>query len=306
MSRRTRVPLGVRLAAWCLPPDVRDEVLRELLEQHAHLRATRGWCAAWRWSVAQPWAAWTVRDPASPDAAWRGVARDLALVPRTLRRRPTLAVSVVATMALAVASVSAMASVVDAVLLRPLPFPDPDRVVWISSHQTGAGRAPFDPASASRASANPLDVVDWQRRERHLTALTPFETFESTIEAAARPIRVDVASVRSAIGQVFGVPALHGRLFDRDDEAPGARAGGRSASAASSPRSSASSATSGTRACGRSRVRRCTSRARKRRIPATSPGSPSGRRRIPRRCCRRCGAPWRRSIRRSRSTASRR
>jgi predicted permease len=228
MRRRARrAPLGLRAATRLLPPEVRDEVLRELLEQHARHRHARGRLAAWRWTWRQPWAAWLARDArdAHRGRGWigRGVLADLALSQRTLRRRPALASTLVATIAVCVGAVAAIAGIVDAVLLRPLPYPDAHQLVWISSYQTSPTSAPFDPARAASAYANPLDVVDWEQRARRVAALTPFETFTATVQTGERPLRVDGASLRAAVGAVLRVPALHGRLFTEADYAPGAR-----------------------------------------------------------------------------------
>src|SRR5690606_28533387 len=115
-------------------------------------------------------------------------------------------------------------AIVDAVLLRPLQYPDEDRMVWLATHQPlGNTSAPFDPARAASAYGNPLDVVDWVTRERTLHALTPFETFDGTVMAGDRPVRVGMASVWATVGDVLGIRAAHGRLFTEDDYAPGAR-----------------------------------------------------------------------------------
>jgi putative ABC transport system permease protein len=222
MRRSPRVSLWLRIAAWLLPEDARAEILRELLEQQARRRRTRGRAAAWIWACRQPWAALMARERSRDGTCLRAVGRDLAAGRRALQRRPMLSATVVATMAVGIGSIAAIASVVDAVLLRPLPYPDADRLVWVATYDAGAA-TPFDPATAASAYANPMDVVDWERRERSFAALTPFETFESTVQAAGRPLRVDVASVRTAVRDVLGVPALHGRLFTDEDAGRGVR-----------------------------------------------------------------------------------
>jgi hypothetical protein len=68
-----------------------------------------------------------------------------------------------------------------------------------------------------------MDVVDWAARERHLVALAPFETFEATVRAGDRPVRVAAASVRATMADVLAIPAEHGRLFTDADYAAGTR-----------------------------------------------------------------------------------
>jgi hypothetical protein len=110
-----RTPLGLRVAARLLPAEVRDEVLRELLEQHARHRDVRGRLAAWRWTWRQPWAAWLARDArdAGRGGIGRGLLSDLAQSQRTLRRRPALASTLVATIAVSVGAVAAIAGIED-------------------------------------------------------------------------------------------------------------------------------------------------------------------------------------------------
>ena len=224
MRRLTRVPTALRIAAAFVPPDARDEVLRELLEQHQRRREVHGALWAWIGSWQHPLAAWMARDP-TPIAPMPqfAAAGDWLAAPGRLRRRPALAVTVIATIAVSVGAIAAIASVIDAVLLRPLPYPDADRLVWVATYDIGPGSRPFERAAAASASANPLDVVDWERRARHVTALTPFETSASTVQAGDRPLRVHVARVRSAVAEVLRVPPLHGRLFTERDYGAGTR-----------------------------------------------------------------------------------
>lgn len=217
-----RAPLWLRVLSRLLPVDAREEVLRELLEQRASA-AGRGRLAAWRWAWRQPWAILASREPAAPDRWWGSVGDDWRAARRALRQRPALSATVVATVAVSVAAIAGVASIVDAVLLRPLPFPDEDRMVWLASFQPTNTSAPFDPARAASAYGNPLDVVDWARRSRTLKALTPFETFEGTVIAAGRPVRVAMASVWATAGEVLAVEPYRGRLFTEDDYTPGSR-----------------------------------------------------------------------------------
>ena len=214
-------PLLLRLAVRLLPADARAEVLRELLEQQRNVRRDRGRIAAWWWVCRQPLAALAMAESRSGGLMLRGVLDDLRVSPRSLARRPALAVTVIATVAISVGAIAAIASVIDAVLLRPLPFPDADQLVWVSSYERAAGAEALDPNDATRAYANPMDVVDWAARERHLVALAPYETREATIGAGDRPLRVNAAVVRATMAEVLAIPAAYGRLFTDADDAAG-------------------------------------------------------------------------------------
>lgn len=209
-----------RLLALCvklLPVDARDEVLRELLEQQAAVRQARGRGAALWWLCRQPFVMLQWRQSGDEASWYAGLADDAIVTQRALRRRPALGLTVVVTIAVCVAAVGAVASIVDAVILRPLPFPDEDRLVWLVTHEHTPTARPHDPALAASAHSNPLDVADWARRERFLTALTPFETFDGTVDVGGTPRRVGLATVGASTGTVLGITALHGRLFTEAD-----------------------------------------------------------------------------------------
>jgi putative ABC transport system permease protein len=219
-----KVSFPLRLAAWLLPADAREEVLRELLEQKEHIGAARGIATAWRWSWRQPLAALMALAPLTGGTMLQGLLEDLGNSQRSLRRRPALALTVAATIAVSVGAIAATTSVIDAVLLRPLPYPQAAELAWIASYYTMPGAKPFAADAVASYYANPMDVVDWARRERHLVALAPFETYEGTVLAGERPLRVDLAFVGVALGDVLRIQPALGRLFTAADYAPGVRA----------------------------------------------------------------------------------
>src|SRR5688500_15881533 len=82
---------------------------------------------------------------------------DVAVALRQLKASPAFAVVAVLTLALGIGANSAMFAVADATLLRPLPFPDADRLVSVSEIRRDG---------ASGGAVNPLDLVDWLERNR--------------------------------------------------------------------------------------------------------------------------------------------
>src|SRR5262245_65138 len=85
-----------------------------------------------------------------------GVVHDLRHALRGLRRQPTFAAAAIFTLALGVGANSAVFAVVDAILLRPLPFPQAERVVAISERTE----------AAARGRVAPLNLADWNTRSR--------------------------------------------------------------------------------------------------------------------------------------------
>ena len=142
--------------------------------------------------------------------------QDLAAAIRSLRRSPGFSAVVVLTLAIAIGPLTAIFSVVDAVLLRPLPFDKPDRIVQLWA---GEGPAPHGPAS----SAN---FVDWRAMSRSFEAMAAedFTWYNLTSDSdGARPQRLRGAVVTPSFFQVLGVTPLLGRGLVADEEQPNAR-----------------------------------------------------------------------------------
>jgi putative ABC transport system permease protein len=163
------------------------------------------------------------RRQAPPDATFAGnpgprifdgsqIAVDVLQAARVYRRRPLVAACVVVVIAIGVAATTAVFSIVDGVLLRPLPWHEPDRVVWL---QVTRG-------TETPGMANPFDVADWKDRSRTLSDVAAFGTYDATLQADGSA-RIGVAEVSSGFGDVLGVRALHGRLLAEDDYAGGVR-----------------------------------------------------------------------------------
>jgi putative ABC transport system permease protein len=217
-------PLPLRLAVRLLPADTREEILAECLDRYAALVAREGRAAANRWAWRQPWVALVARlqwgrptEAPAQGQALSGLAADATVALRSIRSRPGVALAVVTIVAIGVSAIAVATSVIDAVLLRPLPYPDADRLVWLKTVTTSST------LSANPAGwANPWDVADWAARATTLVALTAVQTDESTVLTADAPVRVNVAKVNATISEVLGIHAAAGRLFTTADYAPNA------------------------------------------------------------------------------------
>jgi putative ABC transport system permease protein len=129
---------------------------------------------------------------------------------RSLSRAPGLSIAAVITLALGVAFTTTMFSVVDAVLLKPLPFREPERVVVISDIQTKSGER--DQVSAS-------NFLDLAQATRTLDAPSLWITQPVTIAGSGTAERVESLRVSPSIFRAFGVSPLIGRGFRDDDRA---------------------------------------------------------------------------------------
>jgi putative ABC transport system permease protein len=131
--------------------------------------------------------------------------QDVRYAFRLLRRAPAFTAVAVATLALGIGASTAIFTIVDAVLLRPLPFPEPDRLVMVR------------PTSGSRLSSFYLD--EWRRGSRTFQAITGWDDARATLTGAGEPVEVLVDRVVPNFFEVLGTRALLGRTVTAGDPA---------------------------------------------------------------------------------------
>ena len=142
----------------------------------------------------------------------RDLRQDLRYAARMLRKQPGFAAAAVLTLALGIGANAAMFALVDATLLRPLPFPDPGRLVMVFE-RTGA---------SARGNVSPLNLVDWNDRSR------TFETIGGYLPGTGGMVMsgadgtaetVPRQWVTAGIFDALGVRAVVGRTFLPSDDA---------------------------------------------------------------------------------------
>jgi putative ABC transport system permease protein len=137
--------------------------------------------------------------------------RDARLTARLLSRRPAFAWAAVATLALGIGAPTTVFSVVDAVLLRPLPFADPGRIIRLRMQSTGpSGTVSFDAVPAEMA-------LRWNDESQTLASLALFDETALTLETADGPYRLSGISATPNLFTLLGVASALGRPFDRHD-----------------------------------------------------------------------------------------
>ncbi len=145
---------------------------------------------------------------------------------RGIRRSPGFALAVVVTLALGIGGNTAIFSVVDQVLLRPLPYPNGDQLVTIyevarsagSSSNYGNSRATSD--GPTRMSVSPANWLDWQRESRTLQSIATWRTIVLTLTGAGDPIRLNAQLVSAEFFPLLGVAPLLGRTVSEQDDHP--------------------------------------------------------------------------------------
>lgn len=145
--------------------------------------------------------------------------RDTRYAVRSLARNPGFAAGAVLTLALGVGANTTVFSVVNTVLLKPLPYRDPDRIVRLSNASSGV---------QSRASlwsqVSILDFEDWQRDSRTFEAMAYYASRETSVISGGSAEYARVTRVSPDFFRVFAVEPILGRLFTTDEMK--ARSGG--------------------------------------------------------------------------------
>jgi putative ABC transport system permease protein len=134
---------------------------------------------------------------------------DLRYAARLLRKSPGFSAIVILVLALGIGANSAVFSIVDAVLLRGLPYRDPQRLVmlWEKNPTLGSFIGDRVPAALS-------NVVEWQRRATNFEAIGGFEDANLNLTGLTEPERIDGARASPDFFNVFGVRPLLGTSFD--------------------------------------------------------------------------------------------
>jgi putative ABC transport system permease protein len=136
---------------------------------------------------------------------------DVKFALRQMKAAPGFSVIAVITLALGIGANSAMFAVADATLLRPLPFPEPDRLVMVSELRR----------NGSRGAANPLDLVDWIERNRTFEAMGAVLAGQTSIAGADGTAELVISqAVTSRFFDVLGVRPVVGRTFVDSDGGP--------------------------------------------------------------------------------------
>jgi predicted permease len=169
-------------------------------------------------------AAWNVRRELGNDALVREVTRqmwgwqtlerlrqDLHQAARALRKSPGFTAVAILTLALGIGATTALFSAIEAVLLRPLPYASPDRLVWITRPSPKGPRGrPLTP-----------EFEAWRTESHSFTGLAAWNDQQFNLTGAGEPELVPAASVNAEFLRVLGVGPMVGRDFDVSQDRPG-------------------------------------------------------------------------------------
>lgn len=200
-----------RILVLAYPAEFRQEyggqiaqVFHESCAEEHRRRGLMGLIAVW-WNVLLDWALTFPVEHAY--VLWR----DLGYGMRVLLAQPVFTLTAVTSLALAIGGTTAVFSLVNAVLLRPLPYREPERIVELNQNSR---RSPY-------FAVSPANFLDWQRQNTVFTEMAAIADASLRLSGVAEPIRVRGKRVSHGFFQILGVQPVLGRAFVPDDDRPG-------------------------------------------------------------------------------------
>lgn len=139
------------------------------------------------------------------------VSQDLRFAIRTLLKNRGFTAAAVLTLAVGIGATTAIFSVVNGTLLRPPPYPEPDRLIVVAERGADGAEMPV-------AAPN---FQDWRSQARSLEALAVYSSGTVPVLGGGEPVRPDVASVSADFFRAIGVQAAVGRTFAEEETRPG-------------------------------------------------------------------------------------
>ena len=137
------------------------------------------------------------------------LVRDLRYAGRMLLREPGFTILAILALALGIGATTAIVTVVDSVLLRPLPYRNPDRLVVALHGPTASG------------PVSPADYLDYRQSARSFERLSAAQAWGATLGGGERPEVISGLQVSADVFDLLGVTPLVGRTFVQGDDEPG-------------------------------------------------------------------------------------
>ena len=138
---------------------------------------------------------------------------DLRQALRGMRRAPALTVVVVLTLGLGIGANAAIFSVINGVLLEPLEYPEPERLVHITSQFTSQG---FD-----RFWIDPPEFMELREWNQSFSEVGAYRAGEASIAGNDQPLRVRSAFASAGLFVALGVEPIRGRTYNEEEDSPG-------------------------------------------------------------------------------------
>ncbi|HVF42935.1 MAG TPA: ABC transporter permease, partial [Pyrinomonadaceae bacterium] len=143
------------------------------------------------------------------------ILQDLRYGLRTLRKHPGFTAVAVVALALGIGANTAIFSVVNTVLLRPLPYKDPDRLVMVWEDATKSGYPRDTPSAAN--------YIDWRDQNKVFEGMAALADQSFNLTGLGDPERLEGKRASASLFRLLGVEPLLGRGFLPEDDQPGGR-----------------------------------------------------------------------------------
>jgi putative ABC transport system permease protein len=153
------------------------------------------------------------------------VSQDVTFALRQFRRSPGFAIAAIVTLALGIGATTAIFTLVDGILLRPLPFPDRDRLVAINTLEFPPGVLTTNPAAGEPIGTSYPNYFDWQRENHTFESIAAYHE-NTRLFAKANNEGAQVIPCGRVSANLFltlGVAPALGRTFTSEEEQPGRR-----------------------------------------------------------------------------------
>jgi len=217
--------IALRLLRRALPDGVRgDTMLGDLVEGRRE-RGERGAATWWFWrhalslAVRYAWRREQAIDPPGQETrslrmSIDDLRQDVRYAVRSYAKSPSFALTILATLALGIGASTAIFAMLNGIVLRPLPLPDPDALVYATEVNTSDGIRAISVAWPN--------YLDWRARQHVFTSLALTREEPVTLTGVERAQRLRGRRVTGNFFTVVGVAPAIGRAFTDADDAPGA------------------------------------------------------------------------------------
>ncbi|HEY6990554.1 MAG TPA: ABC transporter permease [Bryobacteraceae bacterium] len=139
------------------------------------------------------------------------LGQDLRYAARMLAKSPGFTLTILSTLALSIGATTAIVSVVDGVLLRPLPYREPDQLVRVFTSNRAFPKFPI----------NPNDFLDFRARLRSFESIAAYTRRDVQLSGVGEPVQLSGFAVTDGFFHLLGIKPELGREFNRADELPG-------------------------------------------------------------------------------------
>jgi putative ABC transport system permease protein len=219
--------VAYRLLLRTYPREFRERFARDLEIDFLEMARSRGAASAWRRALndlyravpltavdAAAERARTARmvGPIAPpgEPLMRSLLFDLRHGVRALMKAPAFTIVTILTLALGIGANSAIFTLVNAALVRPLGFADPDRLMLVYEA--------IPPSGVERFGVSPADYLDIVQYQRSFSNLGAYRTVTAEISGGGAPEQIDAAEITSSLFHVLGVNTAEGRTFLAEED----------------------------------------------------------------------------------------